>query len=357
MTNLLLNQPMDDCTPLIISLGSDGRYGPMLRKRNFHVHSLNLGNRSNAVFALWRFRKIVQEFKPDIIQGWMYHGNLFASLASLWVDHQTAVSWNIRQSLDDIKTEKLLTAIVIRLLAKISNRPKAIVYNSFHSKRLHEEFGFSSDASEIIPNGFDIKNWRPNIVQQQQVRSELRLSNHDLLVGFVGRHHYQKDITTFLSGCKLAMEQLPDLHVALVGEGLDENNATLLQSCAGLRSHNLHLLGRRSDVERIMTGFDIFGMSSISEAFPNVLGEAMATALPCIATDVGDCKRLLDGCGIIVAPQSPVQISEAILHYSSMSLTHRKQIGQSAREKIASMYTIQNMVSKYLDLYRKIADN
>ena len=102
--------------------------------------------------------------------------------------------------------------------------------------------------------------------------------------------------------------------MVLVGTNLDNNNHDLvsLLDKKDLNNH-VHLLGRRDDIPTIMNGIDIFVLSSISEAFPNVLNEAMACATPCVTTDVGDAAIIVGNTGWVVPKKNPSALMESIL--------------------------------------------
>ena len=351
LANLLLGAAGRRQVPHVVSLSGEGHYGPVLSGEGIGVDALGLGATPQSLAAMWRLRRIVRGFRPDAIQGWMYHGNLIASLTPRLAGRRIPVAWNIRQSLYDIESEKPGTRWVIRRLARMSAGPATIIYNSFQSRAHHEAFGFAALHGLIIPNGFDVDRWRPDAGRRAAVRGELGLSDKELLLGFVGRLHPMKDVPTFLAACERAMADDPRLHVALVGEGLDLENPNLAPVLNRLPRERVHALGRRSDVEAIMPAFDLFCLSSVSEAFPNVLGEAMATALPCIATDVGDCARLLDGNGILVPPGDASRIADAIRDLAATSLARRQEIGIAARERIVASYAMDATADAYANLY------
>lgn len=354
LANLLLGEAGRRHVSHVVSLSGEGHYGPLLSGEGIGVDALGLGPTPRSLAAMWRLRQIVRGFRPDAIQGWMYHGNLIAALTPRLIGRWIPVVWNIRQSLYDIQSEKVGTRWVIRCLARMSAGPAAIIYNSFQSRTHHEAFGFAARRGLIIPNGFDVDRWRPDVGRRAAMRRELGLGDNELLLGFVGRFHPMKDVPTLLAACERAMGDDPRLHVALVGEGLDYDNPNLSSALNKLPRGRVHALGRRSDVEAVMPAFDLFCLSSVSEAFPNVLGEAMATALPCIATAVGDCGRLLDGNGILVPPGDAPRIADAIRKLAATSLARRREIGIAARERIVASYTMDATADAYANLYDMI---
>ncbi|WP_197411961.1 glycosyltransferase [Sphingopyxis sp. H050] len=336
----------------VLSLGDPGYYGPFLEEQGIAVDTLGLAGPGSIARGVGRLRRVVRDFRPDIVQGWMYHGNLVAELAAF--GRPAATAWNIRQSLYRIGTEKPGTRAVIRLLGRLSSRPRVILYNSYQSRTHHEAFGFASAPGRVIANGFDTARWRPDAARRAAFRAALGVGAEVPVLGFVGRFHPQKDVPTFLAAAGEAMMAQPDLHVAMVGEGLGGESEALAPWREKLPHARFHPLGRRGDIEAILPGFDFFCLSSSSEAFPNVIGEAMAAGLPCIATDVGDCARLMGGIGRIVPRGDSVQMAEAIGEMARMDLARRAEIGEAARARIIAVYSLDATVDAYTELYDSI---
>lgn len=354
LANLVTGAFGTDCQTHVVSLDGRGHYADIIEAHGIPVDTLDMRGGASVASALWRLRQIVRRVRPQLIQGWMYHGSLAASIAGLIAGRGIPVAWNIRQSLYDIGTEKRATQWVIRALAKLSRQPRAIVYNSHQARAHHEAFGFAAARRTVIANGFDTDRWRPDKADRRTFRSQLLLGENDILAGFVGRYHPQKDVPTFLKACALAMETNERLHVALVGEGLNPDNPALVDGFSRLPSGRVYCLGRRADVERILPGFDFLCLSSTSEAFPNVIGEAMATGLPCIATDVGDCARLLGDRGYVVAPGNAKQMVDAMEKLIGMGTERRQEIGHAARAHIIASYGLTATVENYAKLYGKL---
>jgi glycosyltransferase involved in cell wall biosynthesis len=123
---------------------------------------------------------------------------------------------------------------------------------------------------------------------------------------------------------------------------------------AGLRSV-CYLLGERPDVPRITASLDVATLSSAyGEGFPNVLGEAMASEVPCVATDVGDSAHIVGDTGRIVPPRNPDAIANAWVDLLSMGDAGLRTLGQNARRRILENFTIPRVARAYEAAYRSV---
>jgi glycosyltransferase involved in cell wall biosynthesis len=116
-------------------------------------------------------------------------------------------------------------------------------------------------------------------------------------------------------------------------------------------SSRIHLLGERQDIPTIMSGLDLFVSSSDNEGFSNVLGEAMACGIPCVATDVGAAREVLLGVGRLVPSGEPFALGAAISEMLSLSGERRAAIGVRGRMRIEERYSFERMVDRYATLY------
>ena len=112
-----------------------------------------------------------------------------------------------------------------------------------------------------------------------------------------------------------------------VGKDLDHNNDDLLCKINenGLTDH-IFLLGERNDITTVMNGID-YVLSSLSEAFPNVLNEAMACETPCVTTNVGDAALIVDNTGWVVPPKDPKAIANAVLEAADEKQSDNSNLG------------------------------
>jgi len=302
--------------------------------------------------ALYRLRRIVSRLRPDVLQGWMYHGNIAAMLARP-SRQKTPVIWNVRHALSEFDAYSRMTSAVIRLGSRWSSRTAAIAYNSHRAAERHEAIGYAADRTLIIPNGFDCTKMRPDPCAYLDVRRELELGPSTLIIGLVGRYHIHKDQPNFLRAAARLSRRFPSVAFVLAGTGVDMDNPEIasLVTELGLGSH-VRLLGERSDIARLNAAFDIATSSSSTESFPNAIGEAMACGAPCVVTDVGDSPLLVGECGRVVPPKDPEALAAAWEEILRLPEPARRDLGRCARERILREYALDAIAAAYDELYR-----
>jgi glycosyltransferase involved in cell wall biosynthesis len=172
-------------------------------------------------------------------------------------------------------------------------------------------------------------------------------------VGIVGRYHPQKDYPNFFKAAKLLLEQKPDTHFIMIGRGVSVENSEVAAMISSLNVGNrVHLLGERQDVPEILSALDLFVSSSANEGFSNVVGEAMASGIPCAATDAGASAELLNGLCPVVPRNNPNELAGAALSILSLPRDARRDLGLKVRARIEGGYSLERMLSQYAELYR-----
>ncbi len=339
----------------VISLQTQGTVGPKLEKAGASVVALDLPGGRIPGIAAWKLVTQLRKLKPDVVQGWMYHGNVAATAAHAALSRKPALCWSIRCSLGEGVPEKWLTRAVIMLGRVLSHRPETVIYNSDRSRLQHQAIGYSVGNSIVIPNGFDVKKYCPSTRLRESMRRRLGLPADGIVVGLLARLHPMKDHRGYIASATEIMQRFQNTYFIAAGRDvthLATNEPCLVQK-AGER---LVLLPEQADVVEFMNGLDICVLSSSwGEGFPNVLGEAMSCGVPCIATDVGDCASIIDGTGTIVPPRSLETLSAAVLEMIAAGPQHRREIGVLARQRIIAKYSIENVTTQYETQWAKAA--
>jgi len=340
--------------PVVISLTDYGSLGNNIKNLNIPVYKMEMNAGFPNPFKVWRFIKLVRKINPELIQGWMYHGNLAALLAKWVLPKRVFLLWNIRHTPDDLKKEKRTTARVIRLGARLSEQPDRIIYNSKVSEQKHELLGYDNKNKSIIPNGFNCEQFKPFTNAKSKLRHSLGLKKDTLLIGLVARYHIMKDHVGFLHSAGKLNKTYPEIHFVLVGQGVDKNNHLLIKLIEDLKiTKNVHLLGKRMDVEEITAGLDIAcSSSSWGESFSNAIGEAMACSIPCIVTDVGGSARMVGKTGIVVKPGDRKEFTDAMITLIKMSSEERLGLGKLARNRIVKHFSLNLVAKQYEEMYK-----
>ncbi|WP_269432722.1 glycosyltransferase family 4 protein [Effusibacillus lacus] len=339
----------------VISLIDEGTLGERIKALGIPVHSVGMKSGVPSLGALWKLMRTVRRLNPDLIQGWMYHGNLAAQLSALFFLKRIPVIWNIRQSLYSLKDEKPTTAAVIKLSAKMSRFPVRIVNNSSASAEHHEKIGFCRNKRVIIPNGFDVDRFFPTQEVGNKIRIELGVSDQSIMIGLIARYHPMKDHLNFLQAAKMLLQDMENVEFVLVGTNVDRKNSELMQQMDKIgKKEKFHLLGERSDIAEIIGALDIAVSSSIAEGFPNVVGEAMSCGVPCVVTDVGDSAWIVSNTGRVVPPQNPLALAAACKELIEMGAEQRRELGRKARKRIEECFSLSSIVREYELLYEHI---
>lgn len=333
----------------VISVTGMGKYGPMLEAIGVPVTALNMPRGTVTLSGFRALWKCLRAAKPDVIQTWMYHADLLGGVAARLAGHRNVV-WGIRHSTLEPGKNPRSTMAVARICAFLSRLvPRRIICCAEKAASVHGALGYDRSLMEVVPNGYDLAVFSPNPAAGLAVRQSLGKGNEERVIGFVARFDPQKDHDNLL----LALRRLADRGLCplclLVGTEMDEHNAVLLERLRDLRLlDRVRLLGRRNDIPAVMNAMDLHVMSSSSEAFPNVLAEAMACGTPCVSTDVGDAALIVGDTGWIVPPSDPDALADAI----EQALQEREHPEwqarkHAARQRVQSRFSIERMVDNY----------
>lgn len=340
----------------VVSLTSTGPIGQRIESLGIPVTALEMPRGVPNPVALLRLLRLLCHHKPDIVHTWMYHADLVGGLAAR-LARVPLVIWNIRHSDLSKEKTKFTTRLVATLCARLSQTiPDCIQCCSTVARDIHTALGYASNKFIVTPNGFDLKRFQPNLQARKSVRQELEIDADKTLVGLIARFDPQKNHSGFFEAIGHLHQKKPDVHFLLAGHRIDNANDELIEAIHKAKvSHVTHLLGLRNDIPRLMASLDVLvSASTYGEGFPNVLGEAMACGVPCVATDVGDSAYIVEDTGKVVAPDDTVGLSVALDDLLSLPVAERAMLGQRARLRIAQNFEINQVVSLYQSLYEKL---
>jgi glycosyltransferase involved in cell wall biosynthesis len=263
--------------------------------------------------------------------------------------------WNIRRGTDDVRERKLLTRFVIRANARLSARAERIVYCTQESREQHEQIGFSRDNGVVIGNGFDVDRFSCSSETRRAIRERYGVPESDILIGNIGRDDSAKGRPYLIEAFAEVVKRIPNARLLLVGRGMSEANPELrrLLVSSGVASKVI-LVGEYSPISDLYSAMDILCSSSVTEGFPNVIGEGMSCEVPCVATDVGNAKALLDSVGLVVPPRSATRLAQALVDMCREGRQAWQERGARSRRRISQAHSLKMVIDEYASLYREI---
>jgi glycosyltransferase involved in cell wall biosynthesis len=340
----------------VLALRRGGMLEEPLRQAGAEVWNCDLKAGDLSLSAAFKVRRILAEFRPDVIQGWMYHGNLAACLART-LGRKVPIVWGMHHTIDDIDNEKRLTRVLIRLGRRLSTWPERIVYVSRVSRKQHVALGYADEAALTIPNGFDCERFRPNPDARKTLRRSLGLAEDAPLLAKAAVVRPMKDHGNLMRAAALLKRRGLDFTLLVLGQRATEDNAELMRLIEEADiGDRVRLLGERHDMPDIFAGLDGLVVSSAwGEAFPIVLGEAMAAGVPCVTTDVGDSAYMVGDTGMVVPPRNAEALADAMATLLGKDIEERRALGARARARIRENFALADVSRRYYDIYRELA--
>jgi len=356
LLNLLVNLDQNEFENEVVSLSTGEPLGERILHLGVPVRTLGMKPNLPSPAGFARLTAHLRRSRPDLIQTWMYHADFLGALAAPLAGNPPVV-WNLRVTLADIRELKPATRLVVRANAWLSHRiPKRIVCCAEAAREHHAAIGYDRARMTVIPNGFDLGGFAPDPAARTHLRASLGLPPETLLGGMAARFHPQKDHQNFVQAAALLHAEMPAVHFVLWGKDVDAHNPELSSWLdeAGLCGV-VHLLGLRADAAELTAALDLATLtSSYGEAFPRVLGEAMACGVPCVCTDVGDASAILGETGYIVPARSPQALAQAWGALLRLPPAERQTLGAAGRKRVETLFRVEKMAAAYAGLYRDI---
>ncbi len=342
--------------PHVISLTTLGGLAPRIAALGIPVEAVGMKPGIPNLLDFFRLVRMLKRLNPDVVHTWMYHADLLGGLAARLAGI-SAIGWCIRNSNLDRDKTKLSTRAVVSLCASISKWvPSRILSCSEKARQVHVACGYAAEKMVVVPNGFDLTRFKPDNDARHQIRAELGITDQTLLVGLIGRFDPQKNHAGFFEAAGVLYRHMPQVYFVLAGQGIDIGNAALMQTItqAGVLA-NTHLLGLRNDIPELMAALDVLASSSYGEAFPNVLGEAMACGVPCVVTDVGDSAYIVGDTGRVVASGDMAGLAAALEELLALPPAEKSVLGEQARARVAEHFEIGMVIRQYEVFYGELA--
>lgn len=353
----LLRGKPDDIEIKVFSLIDGGAVAERIVGYGIPIVGLHMEAGRPSLGAFFRLVRELRSFRPALVHTWLYHADLMGGLAAK-LSGARHVVWHLHNcDLSPWRTRRM-TRVVVRSLALLSHViPDVILSCSEEAARVHVALGYAKRKVRILPNGVDAARFAPSDEARASVRDELGLPADAKIVGLVARVDPQKNHRGFFDAVEEFFDHDGEAYFVLAGRDVTPEHWQLgAWRARSRRPEHILLLGPRSDVPRLMAAFDVATSSSLGEAFPLVIAEAMSCGVPCVATDVGDCRLMIGDTGRIVPPGDAAALARGWQELLGMPASERRELGERARRRVLDNYTIERFSERVWTLYRELTD-
>ncbi|MBF2719722.1 glycosyltransferase [Psychrobacter sp. NG254] len=324
----------------------NGEIAVKVSPENPEVELISIGMHGSKDFvkAYIRLRKLVKDFKPDVVHSHMVHANIISRLLRLTIRIPKVIS--TAHSSNEGGKLRMLAYRLTDKLADISVNVSQSAVEEFINK------GAVKPGRMItIANGIDTDKFKFNDSSRIKLRSQLSINNEKVILA-VGRLDAAKDYSNLLNAITLLKIERQDFKVFIVGDGPYKD--TLYKLTKDLKIDScVRFLGVRNDVKELMSAADIYVMSSAWEGLPMVILEAMACERLIVATDCGGISEAVGSQGLLVESKNETVLAQALDKALRLSDVERSNIGAAARKRIIDHYSLDANVEAYLNLYNQ----
>lgn len=341
-------------THMVVALTPDGAMGQRLREAGIDLTAFNF--KASPVAHFFMLLSLIRKTRPDIVQTWMYHADMFGGVAARLSGNRNVI-WGIRTAQLEAGDARF-TAVVRQICAWLSRWvPHTIVCVAETARRMHVLAGYDATRMVVVPNGFDLSRMIAREDERARLKTQCGFGPGHIVIGSLGRFNASKDPHNFVRAAGLLAAGDDRLRFLMAGPGVDEGNPELMGWIAGTgHADRFVLLGARDDVPVCLSAMDIFCLSSRTEGFPNVVGEAMAMGVPCVVTDVGDAAMLVGDTGIVVPKENPQALAKGVADLAAMEPAARHDLGQMAKARVHAEFTMERARERFEALYQRLTE-
>jgi glycosyltransferase involved in cell wall biosynthesis len=319
-----------------------------LSAQGVKVFNLNITSLFTIPKDLYKLVRLIKLEKPDAVFTWLYHADLFGGIAA-YLAGVNNIIWGIRCT--HIQQGISLTSIIRKICSKLSYFiPRTIICCAHSTHDAHEKLGYCLKKMVVVPNGYNLNEFNPDQDIKNKIKNKLGLDEGSKIIGTVGRFDPLKDFENFIKASSLVAKEIDNVYFFMAGKGLDAQNAQLMSWINKEKISDKVFLFGEVNSHDIYSAIDLYCLSSKSEGFPNVVAEAMMMKIPCIATDVGDAKVIVNNIGKVVPPNNSYALSEAMINMLRKPDSELIKMGSEARQSITNNYNITKIAQEFIRL-------
>lgn len=337
LVNLATGLHMRGHAVSVITFYQGGAFAEELMRGGVPVVALEKRGRWDLIRFSRSLRKALESLAPEIIYSLLPVPNLVAAAARSTCKPRPRLVWGVRSATMDLSHYDSATRLAYAAERRLAFLPDCIVANSLAAK---EEWR-SVRSLHVISNGIDVDRFTIDRAAGLKVREELRIPENAVLIGNVGRLDPVKNHRTFLRAAAALKAGNSRFVVVGSGDAAYEEELKALAEELGI-SPLTTWSGARSDMPAVYNALDLLVSSSLSEAFPNVIAEAMACGVRCVVTNAGDSREIVADDNAVVSPGDVDALAAAI----GRVLQAEHADATKTRNRIVSRFSIETMIDR-----------
>lgn len=313
--------------------------------RSMGVKVVWIGRHPLPLVRMLSLARMVSRFRPHVVQSTHFYTNLYSAVMA-----RLFRAVGIGSVRNDARLEVDTNGKWGKLLLHM---PSCLLINSAIGKKNAHALGVPLERLYLLPNVIDIKSFNNQSSTLENLpEPEIEADSWPLALSVANLFAYKR-LDRFLSALALARGAVRG---AIAGEGPERPRLEALATELGLSQDQLQLLGRRSDIPRLMRKADMLVLTSDHEGFPNVILEAMAAGLPVITTPAGDAGAVVQhGVTGYVVPFDDVEGLAGHMMELASSPELGQRMGAAGQTLVECNYSAGTLATQLLTLYRQMA--
>jgi glycosyltransferase involved in cell wall biosynthesis len=337
----------------VVSLSiADARFA-VVRQSGLPVHELALSRQRFSPGAYFEAKKLIAEFKPDVLHAWSSTAQILATRLAGTGKAATPVVWSVSRTTPLAKNAGWLDRFKFSRNVKTAADCRRIIYPSAVASANHRRDGLPESGAVISP-GIDAERFKPDDAARQRVRQQLELPKDAILVGMYAPFSPEFDHTTFLKAMGELIRINSNLYCVLAGRGMVKGNAPLAALLGGTLGTRTRVVGEWTDLNALFNACDVVCSSSTGDATRLTLAMSMLCGVMCVATGVGAQGEVVGSFGVSVELGSPDAMVRGIRRILEMPTDRRAFMAQAARKHVLQNFNMSRSIEKYHELYGEL---
>jgi len=345
LVNMLHRFDRNRIAPSLCCLKEKGELGESL-SADFHVYSRLIHHKFD-VGVIKRLRSLFRQERIDAVVtvgagDKMCWGRLAARYAKIPVILSALHSTGWPDGVG--RLNRLLTGITSGFIAVARS----------HGQYLVQEEGFPAEKVFVIPNGVDTDRFRADADARLKWRNRLAIPADSPVVGIVAALRPEKNHALFVETAAAVLRRFDNAHFVIVGSG--QEHESIKRKIDELRiASRIHMLGCTLDVPGVLSLMDLFALTSLNEASPVSIMEAMSCQRPVVATRVGSVAESVihEVTGLLVANNDVAAMSSAWCQILENPGWARK-LGIAGRQQVVANSSLDSMTDGYSELIERV---